>query len=364
MNRARHAAAILACVATAASPACAATGRDVVADFDEATGGALPKAIHIADETHARGARSPGDQLVVLDAVDADVSFPDRSHARMYHATWNGESALATRSGSHLDVTIASAEGLRIVGFDVDERDAHRLREGTPLPTTSTSAPSDPHAARVRRDVSFLDPQDQRPILTFWVFLHDDTAGVSQQHIHAGYVAWWLADMRRQLPGYRLRTFYLDHHEGMTDIAYGDRPGGMWRWTSAAHAYAVEAQLPEQVPAHPYRFILLTRDYVAPSTMGLAVQGGDQAMASLAGPWSIVAHELGHTLGASHDDAAVWWSYVWPCETNMYPTDHVMLSNCYRYTAANETRIQARLSQIPTVTPPSDLSAIQMNLVD
>jgi len=110
--------------------------------------------------------------------------------------------------------------------------------------------------------------------------------------------------------------------------------------------------------------MLITKDLVAPSTVGLAWLGGDQAMVSLKGSYNTVAHEFGHTFGGVHEDSAVWWSYVWPCETNLYPTDYALLSNCYRYTAANEARIRTYLTRGGDGPQPLDPASSAMTLVD
>lgn len=345
-----------------------ANGRDVLAAFDSAVESGLPRAILIPAAGGAN-ARGDADRLAIARPLDLEVRFADDTSGSMYLGTWNGENAVVTRSGDHLDVTVPASDGVRITGFRSGDNDAHHLSEHAPGPSTgqgslAAARPAALRSRRTARGLSFLDPNDTRPTLTFWIFLHDDTAGAMSQHVHAGYVGWWLADMRRLLPDYRLRTFYLDRIEGMTDIVYGKESTSMWRWASAVNAYVADAQLAYQAPENEYKFILLTRNYVVPETEGLAVQDGQEAMASLAGSWSVIAHEFGHTLGGSHDDAAIWWSYLWPCDTNLYPTSDRLLSNCYRYTAANERRIQQYMRNAPFTAHLQDPAASAPMLVE
>jgi hypothetical protein len=186
------------------------------------------------------------------------------------------------------------------------------------------------------------------PTLIFWIFLHDDTQDVTQQSIHENYVSWWIADMQRILPAQRVRVIYSRRIDGVTDIAYG-HTDSLKDWTIAADAYARHEKLPTLPGRFEYKFMLLTRDEVAPGVSGLAWLGGNHAMASLKGRYTIVAHEFGHTLTAGHDVAEVRWSSGWPCETNLYASVTVLRGNCYRYSAANERRIRVHAASEWTV---------------
>jgi len=330
-----------------------ATTSHVIAAFDEAVRHSLPQTIHISTrQTLGRGAPA-GSTLTITDTLDVDVRFPDGTGAQTYLATFDGAPAVVTRSTDHLDVTVTGADGIAITGYEMSSNAPHRIAEPhagparglAPAAKRTSLAPARAGAARAGNDYSLLSPNEAPPTLNLWIFLHDDTAAVSRRHIHAGYVAWWLADLKRFVPRHRFRVNYIDRREGMTDIVYGDRNAAITTWTKAAQGYEMRANLPYAPGRYEHKFMLVTRDRVAPSTNGVAWHGGDQAMASLAGPWSIVAHEFGHTLTAVHDDSALWWSYVWPCATNLYPTHFGVTTNCYRYTQANEQLIAGYLSR-------------------
>ncbi|SEM47280.1 Metallo-peptidase family M12B Reprolysin-like [Luteibacter sp. UNCMF331Sha3.1] len=350
--------------------------------FDAAVADGLPRTIVLGDTHGARGRDAPGDVLTIAAALDVDVRFTDGVPARLYTGTWRGEPAVMTRSDHHMDITVTGRDGVTITGFTDDSSGSHQVappaNPGPAQAPRASDAASRRHAgarpamlaARSARasgttnDLSYLAPAVVPPTVTFWIFLHDDTKGTSRQHINAGYVAWWIADMKRILPSYRLRVFYIDNRPGMTDLSYGNKETDMWRWTLAADAYAAQAKLVYQPGKSEYKFMLITKDLVAPSTVGLAWLGGDQAMVSLKGSYNTVAHEFGHTFGGVHEDSAVWWSYVWPCETNLYPTDYALLSNCYRYTAANEARIRTYLTRGGDGPQPLDPASSAMTLVD
>jgi hypothetical protein len=196
-----------------------------------------------------------------------------------------------------------------------------------------------------------------RPTLIFWIFLHDDTLGVKRQQIHDDYVAWWLADMKKILPTHRLRVIYSQQISGLTDLAYGHE-SSLADWTRAVEDYAQREKLPLIRSQFEYKFLLLTSSEVAPGVSGLAWLGGDHAMASLKGRYTIIAHELGHTLTAMHEDAEIRWASGWPCETSLKTDVSPLRANCYRYSAANQRRIRSHMANewtVPVNSRPPDI---------
>ncbi|MDR6937771.1 reprolysin-like metallopeptidase [Luteibacter sp. 3190] len=357
----------LAClIATLACSPVAAS--DVLDRFDAAIRAGFPATVVLpspADDARGATARAGDASLTIRAPLDVDVRFPDGEPVTTFVGTWQGDPAVITRSTGHVDITVPRGDGVDVVGYSDDSEQAHQLPAAEPVGPESTVASGSGRTARADTATSATSPGKPRtaPVLEFWMFLHDDTAGTSRRHIHARYVAWWIADMQRILPAYRLRTYYLQNRPGMTDLTYG-REASMWKWTLAAQEYATRGKLHYEAGRFEYKFMLVTKNAVRENTSGLAWLGGDQAMASLSGAYNVIAHEFGHTLGGVHDDSAIWWSYVWPCETNLYPRDVAVLSNCYRYTAANEDRMRAYLSRHADGPALLDPSSLSLPLVD
>lgn len=302
-----------------------------VARFDTAIAADLPAHVHLRDTTIAT-THSVGDNddLLVRGAFGGDIVFADGSHGTMYDATWHGVPAVATRSGSHLDITSLSSTGLDVTGFTAGSDDIEH--ESLPVGGVSGLAPATRDAAagatsRTRRSAD-VDPRPNR--LTFHLMLHDDV-GTSSQRIHAGYVAWWLADLQRNIvPGKQVDIFYSQRIPGVTDMRY-EYVGSLHDWSDVIANYAQEQHIPR---TFKHKFLLVVNGLPEPERYGRSWQKGNEGIASISGRFPEIAHQLGHLLGARHDNAEVRFSGWW-CETNMYAPSLLLRSNCYKYSRAN-----------------------------
>lgn len=328
-----------------------ARSTNAVDRFDEAIARELPQTIVLSDG-------KSGGALVIESLLDVELHFPDVSGdvpGAMYRVTWRGEQAVLTRYGRHFDISMSQSGSVKVIGFSGEADGSHHLEtgdaHGLAQPVTGQVLPrmmAMPRYAAGKTAIVKMPRGTARPTLIFWMFLHDDTLGVTREHIHARYVAWWLADMKRILPLRRLSAIYSQQVAGLTDIPYG-HASSLRDWTAAVDGYARREKLPHVRGEFEYKFMLLTHDEVAPGVSGLAWLGGEQAMASLMGRYTIVAHEYGHTLTARHEDAEVRWSSGWPCETNLKSAVSLLRANCYRYSAANERRMRSYMANEWTV---------------
>lgn len=322
-----------------------------VTAFDRAIAAGLPRTVSLAASTERSRGTEETNALVVESHLDIGVRFADGEPADMYLATWRGEQAVITRSGDHLDITVARRDGVSVTGFDRDDDTPHVVESaGTGAGARRATMEHANHEGISERNASEPGRPNayKAPTLTFWMFLHDDTLGVDRKHIHASYVAWWIADMKRILPVHRLWAIYSQQVEGLTDMPYGHKES-LRDWTTAVDSYERRNKLPRIPGKFEYKFMLITSNEPLPGVTGQAWLGGEEAVASLSGRYTIVAHEYGHTLGAVHDDAEVQWSSLWPCETNLISGTVALRSNCYRYSRKNERNMRVHMAREWTV---------------
>jgi len=294
--------------------------------FDERVAAGLPQAFSLPrppDDTRGEGV----DQVVVEERLDADVVYPDGSHATTYVGTANGIEATFVRLGDALDVSV----------FD-DADDSLEAKAPRRVRRSLVPEPDDVVSpiASIPPAVSLLSVEPARE-LQFWIFLHDDSGESNYARFHSWYIAWWIRDMERNIkPGLPVKVFVRDKIPGVTDFDY--RPGAhhdaLKRFSKTADNYLRGQGV---VPWRLTKTMLFIRE--RPTTWngiyGIADQGWTAAMASGTGPRHIVAHEFGHTLGARH----AYGELRFPCVTNMM--DWVIpYHSCRIYSGINDDQIR------------------------
>jgi len=291
--------------------------------FDEYVAAGLPRVFALPrppDDPRGEGV----DQVMVEERLDADVVYPDGTHAATYIGTANGIEATFVRLGDALDVSV----------FDdsAESKSPRRVRRSAvsePDDVVSSTSPSLPAA-------SALAAVPARE-LQFWIFLHDDSGESNYAKFHSWYIAWWIRDMERNIkPGLPVKVFVRDKIPGVTDFDY--KPGAhhdvLKRFSKTADDYLKGQGI---VPWRLTKTMLFIRERPASwdGIYGIADQGWTAAMASGTGPRHIVAHEFGHTLNAKH----AYGELRFPCVTNMM--DWVIpYHSCRIYSGINDDHIR------------------------
>jgi len=320
-----------------AAPASATVDNTIIRDFDRSVAAGLPAIIALPATGPQDDGATGEEKLSVNETIPASVYFGDAPPARMYRATLNGRPAVLTRGGRRLDITLADGDDVETRVFEAGADDAPVHAASPPVAASG----GNPAGERVRRSAV---EGDEAQTVDIHMFVHHDVTNLmTREAVHAGYVAWWLADALRVLPFARIDVRYHPPIQGMSDIPYM-HGHILLEWMDLVRRWAGDEDIDE---SHLRKYVLVTLAAPAPGVGGVAWQGGNAAVASIAGRYRILAHELGHMFGATHAAAEVQYRGGWWCESNMLATASVFRSNCYRYSAENERRIRRYAIEIP-----------------
>jgi len=181
--------------------------------------------------------------------------------------------------------------------------------------------------------------------ITLYIFVHDDVPSSIVSTLGRGY----FKEFTEEISAITGRSFIFNevrHVKGVTDHNYKGQNLNdiLWSWQKAAIGYKNDKGLEW---GKTERYILVTKDSINDTVLGGAFPGKPAVIASTSS-YQIIAHEIGHTFNATHEDGELSWN-AWggECETYMYHEVSSLRGNCYRYTPKNRERIKAFLSDAP-----------------
>lgn len=181
--------------------------------------------------------------------------------------------------------------------------------------------------------------------ITLYIFVHDDVPGSIAHTLGRGYFKAFTEEISF-ITGRSFAFNEVRHVQGVTDHNYkGENVDDiLWSWQKAAAGYKNDKGLEW---GKTERYILVTKDPINATTLGCAYPGKPAVIASTQS-YQVIAHEVGHSFNATHEDAELGWN-AWggECETYMYQDISNARGNCYRYTPKNREHIKAYLSDAP-----------------
>ncbi|MDQ0009904.1 hypothetical protein J2T07_002094 [Luteibacter jiangsuensis] len=328
-------------LAFASSAALAATdnpprpGPDTVARFDAVLAGGLPATIATGQPAGLRsapGTPPPAEELTIRARLASRATFSDGGAAELYDVRFRGGDAVAIRHGDSLRISSIDGQVLHTTAFTR----GHELpvEAQTPLvdlPASESDAldeepPRNPDELSADPVADEGGPRD----LHVLAFVHDDVV-LDDDAVFERFFAWWVKRMEFDvLEDRRVHVHLRRTIPGLTDPSYGYK-GALFHWARAVREYT-DPDLPGSVGIRSMRNILLVKGReVEPRAAGIADhQPGSLAMASIAGSIVVPAHEIGHTMGASHDHAERRFTGPFStCDTIMYPVDPTVPCKAY-----------------------------------
>ena len=181
--------------------------------------------------------------------------------------------------------------------------------------------------------------------ITLYIFVHDDVPDSIANTLGRGY----FKEFTNEISAITGRTFVFNEVRrvrGVTDLNYKSQNTDevLRNWQIAAIGYKNDKGLEW---GKTERYILVTKDPINEAVLGSAYPGKPAVIASTQS-YQVIAHEVGHSFNATHEDAELGWN-AWggECETFMYPHISNVRGKCYRYTRKNREHIKAFLSDAP-----------------
>jgi hypothetical protein len=263
-------------------------------------------------------------RIVLLEKLQSQVEV-DGQQASIFLATIDGLPGTIVRIGSSLDIAFDDDQDPPAPGAGVIDHGE------VPLPTS---------LAR-RAENQNLDPDTaMSEELHVWLFLHDASNESNHAKFLNRYVDWWVKDMEKTVkPGVPVRVSLRTNVPGITDMNYHQGDHGA-RIRDVAWRGQAYAQSQGTLTGPLTKYVLVVDEPAAnwdKDMRGGAIERFGAAIASTQAHHHIVAHEIGHLLGATHEEAER--RILYGCITNM--KDSIWgWTPCRYYSKANDENIR------------------------
>lgn len=177
----------------------------------------------------------------------------------------------------------------------------------------------------------------EAPNIVLTLFIHDQLDPRDVAGLGPDYLEWFIKELSH-VTGRRIQIITVTNTPGMTDFGYrqGDDMKIMIEWRSRVMDYIEAQNLPRSTKRHKY--ILITRHKPTSDILGVAFSTSGVAIASIKS-YSTLGHEIGHLLGATHENAETRLLSLPPCRTLMYPEHSEFIANCFAFSDKNRQAI-------------------------
>jgi len=180
------------------------------------------------------------------------------------------------------------------------------------------------------------------------VCLHEDLNSYSKDKLYSGYFVWLKSELE-YISG-REVVILLNRSRLPTELSTfsyrGQDVGAILNaWKNVAANWHYKRVRSDNYDPRITKTLLLTKDNLNKAVGGVAHQGGNFAISSIAS-FRFPAHEIGHMFHATHEDSAVEYDGWWHDSIMLTDNFSHLRGNTYRYSEKNRDNMRQYFNQL------------------
>lgn len=181
----------------------------------------------------------------------------------------------------------------------------------------------------------------KQPIL-LTVFIHEDLKEANQDHLYVNHLDW-VVDRISLISGRAMDVNFIAPSAAPPISTFDYKQDDLGDLMASLYSEVLKYAHSEKSfdGRHLYKFLLLTRDAINDTTLGVAYTAGALAIASIVHNVA-AAHEIAHMFDARHEDAEENVpTYYGPANTALHPNTDGTIA--FRFSEKNEENIRRYL---------------------